>query len=389
MVINTKPTDKVRKLFDERGLYLLVNPSGSKLWRFKYRYNGKEKLLALGSFPEISLKRARDRREQARQQLANGIDPSLNRKSEKLTQGQLVSNTFEIVGREWFNKFSPSWSQSHLVRVKRQLEKDLYPWIGKSSLDEIDAPALLSCLRRIESRGALVSAHRVRGIAGQIFRYAIATGRATRDPSNDLKGALPPVKGKNFAAITEPEKVAHLLNAIGNFEGTFVVKSALMLSPLVFARPGEIRHAQWKDIDLAKAEWRYLVTKTQTDHIVPLSSQAMNILNDLHPLTGSGKYLFPSIRTPLRPMSENTINASLRRIGFTKDEMTAHGFRAMARTILDEELGFRPEIIEHQLAHSLKDPNGRAYNRTAHLPQRKKMMQYWADFLDEIKIKNK
>ncbi len=386
-ILNAKPSSKARKLFDERGLYLLVNPRGSKLWRFKYRFNGKEKLLALGAFPEISLKQARDRREKARQQLANGIDPSQVRKTEKLAQGKIAGDTFEFIGREWFNKFSPTWSPSHLARVKRQLEKDLYPWIGSSHPDLIDAPTLLSCLRRIESRGALVSAHRVRGIAGQVFRYAIATGRATRDPSNDLKGALPPVKGKNFAAITDPEKAAILLNAIDNFEGTFVVKCALQLSPLIFARPGEIRHAQWKDIDLKKAEWRYLVTKTQTEHIVPLSSQAMNILNELHPLTGSGKYLFPSIRTPLRPMSENTINASLRRIGFTKEEMTAHGFRAMARTILDEELGFRPEIIEHQLAHAVKDPNGRAYNRTAHLPQRKEMMQSWADFLDAIKNK--
>lgn len=380
-----KPSTKAKKIFDERGLFLLVNPTGSKLWRFKYRFDGKEKLLALGSYPEISLKEARDRREDARRLVANGIDPSTQRKSLKEVKYQKNSNTFETIGREWLLKFSPSWSQSHLKRVKRQLEKDLYPWIGQLPMDEIDAPTLLSCLRRIEARGALVSAHRVRGIAGQVFRYAISTGRASRDPSNDLKGAMPPAKSKNFSAITEPKKTAELLRAIEAFEGSFVVECALKFSPLVFARPGEIRHALWKNFDLEKKEWRYLVTKTNTNHIVPLSKQAIKILSELHPLTSYSEFVFPSIRTPKRPMSENTINVALRRLGIGKEEMTAHGFRAMARTILDEELGFRPEIIEQQLAHTVKDPNGRAYNRTAHLPQRIKMMQKWADFLDNLK----
>lgn len=388
-VENHKPSTKAKKLFDERGLFLLINPTGSKLWRFKYRFNGKEKLLALGPYPEISLKEARNRREEARRFIANGIDPSAQRKSQKQAIGQSNSNTFETIGREWFIKFSPTWSQSHLKRVQRQLEKDLFPWIGSLPIEEIDAPTLLDCLRRIEKRGAIVSAHRVRGIAGQIFRYAIATSRATRDPSNDLRGAIPPAQSKNFSAITQPQKVKTLLIAIDSFEGTFTVKCALKFSPLVFARPGEIRKALWDDIDLGNKQWNYLVSKTNTNHIVPLCKQALEILSQLHPLTGHSKYIFPSIRTPLRPMSENTINVALRRIGIQKEEMTAHGFRAMARTILDEEIGYRPEIIEQQLAHSIKDPNGRAYNRTAFLAQRKEMMQAWADYLNELKYAKK
>lgn len=380
-----KPSTKAKKVFDERGLFLLVNPTGSKLWRFKYRFNGKEKLLALGPYPEISLKEARNRREDARSLLANGIDPSAQRKAQKQVIGQNNSNTFETIGREWFLKFSPTWSQSHFKRVERQLEKDLYPWIGNLPIEEITAPTLLDCLRRIEKRGAIVSTHRVRGIAGQIFRYAIATGRATRDPSNDLKGAIPPAQSTNFSAITQPQKVKILLDAIDGFEGTFTVKCALQFSPLVFARPGEIRKALWENIDLENKQWNYLVSKTNTNHIVPLCKQALEILSRLHPLTGHSKYIFPSIRTPLRPMSENTINVSLRRLGINREEMTAHGFRAMARTILDEVHGFRPEIIEQQLSHTIRDPNGRAYNRTSHLEERRKMMQVWADYLDDLK----
>lgn len=380
-----KPSTKAKKVYDERGLFLLINPTGSKLWRFKYRFNGKEKLLALGPYPEISLKEARNRREDARRLVANGIDPSAQRKAQKQVIGQNNSNTFETIGREWFLKFSPPWSQSHLRRVERQLEKDLYPWIGNIPIEEVDAPSLLDCLRRIETRGALVSAHRVRGIAGQIFRYAISTGRATRDPSNDLIGAIPPAQSTNFSAITHPQKAIPLLHAIDNFEGTFSVKCALQFSSLVFARPGEIRNALWKNIDFENRQWNYLVSKTNTPHIVPLCKQAVDILSKIHPLTCHSNYVFPSIRTPLRPMSENTINASLRRIGFSKEEMTAHGFRAMARTILDEVHGFRPEIIEQQLSHTIRDPNGRAYNRTSHLEERRKMMQVWADYLDDLK----
>ena len=331
------------------------------------------------------MKKARDKRKAARELLADGIDPSDHHKAMLASRSDRAANSFEVVGREWFDKFSPSWSKGHLDRVKRQLEKDLYPWIGGLAISDIDAPTLLSCLRRIERRGAIISSHRTRGVAGQVFRYAIATGRAVRDPSQDLRGALAPANTTNFAAITEPKQVGELLQAIDSFEGFFPIQCALKFAPLVFARPGELRNAVWKDIDLEKAEWRYFVTKVKVKHIVPLSRQAVAILKDLHPLTGNHSYLFPSIRTWKRPMSENTINASLRRVGIGKDEMTAHGFSAMARTILDEELGFRPDMIEHQLSHAVKDPNGRAYNRTKFLPQRKEMMQAWADYLEDLK----
>ena len=380
-----KPDIKIRRYFDERGLYLEVSPKGGKWWRFKYRIDGKEKRLALGVYPDVPLAKARGRRDEARKMVADGIDPSAQRKAQKLSKEDGSGLSFETIGREWCGKFSANWSPGHRVRVSRQLEKDLFPWIGRMEMDAIDAPVLLKCLQRLESRGALVSAHRVRGVAGQVFRYAIATGRARRDPSQDLRGALPPSNGANFAALTEPEQVGELLRAIDEFEGSFPVQCALKFSPLVFARPGEIRHAKWEDIDLENAEWRYRVSKTNVDHIVPLSTQSMKILEELYPLTQSSPYVFPSIRTDNRPMSENTINVCIRRLGFTKEQMTAHGFRAMARTILDEVHGFRPDIIEHQLAHAIRDPNGRAYNRTAHLDERRKMMQEWADYLDELK----
>lgn len=242
-------------------------------------------------------------------------------------------------------------------------------------------------IRRIEQRGALETAHRALGNCGQVFRYAVATGRAERDPTGDLKGALPPVKGTHFAAVTDSKKVGEVLQAIDAYEGTLIVRCALRLAPLVFVRPGELRHAEWADIDLDAAEWPYTVSKTNTQHIVPLSRQAVEILQELNPLTGQGQYVFPSARNPKgdRPMSDNAILAAMRRMGISKEEMSGHGFRAMARTILDEVLGFRPDFIEHQLAHAVRDPNGRAYNRTAHLPERRKMMQAWADYLDKLK----
>ena len=268
-----------------------------------------------------------------------------------------------------------------------RLERDIFPWMGSRPVAAITAPELLAVVRRIEQRGALESAHRTLRICGQVFRYAVATGRAQRDPTGDLRGALPPVKGGHFAAITEPKQVGPLLRVLDGYQGTLIVRCALRLAPLVFARPGELRHARWSDIDLETAEWRYTVTKTSIPHIVPLSRQAVAILRELYPLTGQGRYVFPSARTPRgdRPMSDNAILAALRRMGIGKEEMTGHGFRAMARTILDEVLGFRPDFIEHQLAHAVRDPNGRAYNRTAYLPERKKMMQMWADYLDQLK----
>lgn len=382
-----KPEAKARKLFDERGLFLLVTPTGGKWWRFKYRFDGKEKLLSLGTYPDVSLKDARDRRDAARKQVAAGIDPGEHRKASKSAKVERAANSFEVVAREWFAKYSANWSANHADRTIRRLERDIFPWIGGLPIADITAPKLLDAIRRIEKRGALETAHRALGNCGQVFRYAVATGRAERDPSSDLRGALPPVKGTHFASVTEPKKVAEVLRALDGYEGTLPVRCALRLAPLVFVRPGELRHAQWVDINLDTAEWRYTITKTNTHHIVPLAQQAVDILLELKPLTENGRYVFPSARSPRgdKPMSDNAILAAMRRMGINKEEMSGHGFRAMARTILDEVLGFRPDYIEHQLAHAVRDPNGRAYNRTAHLPERKKMMQDWADYLDKLK----
>lgn len=383
---NTKPTEKTQKLFDGNGLYLEVTTKGSKRWRFKYRFMGKEKLLSVGLYPEISLKVARDRRDDLRRQVAEGIDPSVRRQALKDAHIENSSNTFEVIGREWHLRFSNTWVPNHANRILSRLEKDIFPWLGKKPIKDIGPIDILNCIRRIEKRGAIETAHRAMQNCSQIFRYAVATARAERDITVDLKGALPPVEEKHFSAITEPEKVGELLRAIDNFKGTFVVQSALRLAPLVFVRPGELRTAKWKDIDLEKAEWRYFVSKTKSDHIVPLANQAVSILSELKPLTGDGEYVFPSSRSLSRPMSDNAVLSALRRMEIPKEEMSGHGFRAMARTILDEVLGIPQHIIEHQLAHAVKDANGRAYNRTSHLSQRKEMMQAWANYLDRLKV---
>lgn len=382
-----KPSDKPAKLFDGGGLFLLVTPQGGKLWRLKYRFDGKEKLLAAGTYPEVSLANARDRREQARKLLANGVDPGQHKKAQKAARVEASANNFEVIAREWFDKFSSDWALTHSSKIKARFENDVFPWIGSRPVAEITAPELLTVLRRVEARGALDTAHRAKMDCGRVFRYAIATGRADRDPAADLKGALPTAKQGHFSAITDPKAVAPLLRAIEEFTGSFVVKCALRLAPILFVRPGELRHAEWTEFDLEAAEWNIPgpKMKMKVPHLVPLSKQALEILKELHPLTGSGRYVFPNLRSPLRPMSEVAILAALRRLGFDKSEMSVHGFRAMARTILDEVLGFRPDYIEHQLAHAVKDPNGRAYNRTAHLVDRKKMMQHWADYLDGLR----
>lgn len=382
---NAKPGKKPQRLFDERGLYLEVSPAGGKWWRLKYRYEGREKRVSLGVYPDVSLRDARDRRDASRKLLADGIDPSENRKATKSASADRASNSFEVVTREWFVKFSSEWAPSHRDRIVRLFERDIFPWIGGRPISEVTAPELLTALRRIEARGALDTAHRARGICGQVLRYAVATGRCERDPSGDLRGALPPVKGKHFAATTEPSKLAGILRAMDGYEGELTVRCALRLAPMVFVRPGELRMAEWKDIDLDAAEWRYTVTKTNVPHIVPLCRQAVKILRDLQPLNGNGRFVFPGARTSKRPMSDNAILAAMRRMGIGKEEMSGHGFRAVARTILDEVLGIRPDFIEHQLAHAVRDPLGRAYNRTAHLPERRKMMQKWADYLDKLK----
>lgn len=382
---NAKPKESTYKLADGGGLNFMVTPSGGKLWRFSYRFNEKQKTLALGKYPDVSLSDARRRRDEARKLLAAGIDPGENKKAQKAARKEAAANSFEVVAQEWFAKQQPSWVESHASRVIARLQTDVFPWIGARPIAGITAPDYLSVFRRIEERGAVETAHRVKSICGQVHRYAVATGRADSDPTSALKGALSPVNARHFAAVTEPKQVTELLRVIDGYTGTFPVACALKIAPYVFVRPGELRAMQWADIDLDKAEWRYTVTKTRSQHIVPLAHQVVDILRQLHPLTGHGRYVFPSARTGERPMSDNAILAALRRLGIPKDEMTGHGFRAMARTILDEVLGVRPDLIEHQLAHAVRDPNGRAYNRTAHLPERKKMMQQWADYLDDLK----
>jgi len=382
---NIKPSDKIQRLYDEKGLYLEVTPKGKTWWRFKYRFNDKEKRISLGVYPDVGLALARDRRDEARKLIANGIDPSEHRKVMKKVELERTSNSFEVVAREWFVKHSQNWVENHANRIIQRLERDIFPWIGNLPVSDVTPPVLLSVIRRIEDRGALETAHRAMSNCGQIFRYAIATGRAERDSSQDLKGALPPVKVKHFAAQTDPKLFGALLRSFDEYEGSFIVRCALRLAPLVFVRPGELRHAKWSDIDFENAQWSFIVTKTDTPHIVPLATQSIEILKQLQPLTAGCSYVFPSARSNERPMSDNAILGALRRLGISKEEATGHGFRATARTLLDEVLNVRPDIIEHQLAHAVRDPNGRAYNRTAHLSERRKMMQDWADYLDVIK----
>ncbi|ODN67832.1 tyrosine-type recombinase/integrase [Methylophaga muralis] len=378
-----KPKDKLYAVSDEKGLYLEVSTTGGKWWRFKYRFDGKQKRLSVGTYPDVGLKQAREQRDQLRKQIANGVDPSDIRKAEKLSNaGQL---SFEFVAREWHQKFKHRWSEKYSLNTINRLEREVFPFIGSKNINDIKAPELLAVLRRMEARGILETAHRVHQKCGQIFRYAVATGRAERDPSTDLKGALPSVKVKHHASIIEPQQIGGLLRAINGYSGAFVTICALRLAPLVFVRPGELRHAEWTEFDLEKAEWRIPAEKMKmaSVHIVPLSKQAITVIETLKPLTGSGKYLFPSIRTITRPMSENTVNGALRRLGYTGDEMVGHGFRSMASTILNEQ-GWNRDAIERQLAHSERDGVRAAYNYAEYLPERKRMMQSWADYLDGL-----
>ena len=385
-VQKVKSKNKNVTLFDGGGLFLMVTPTGGKLWRFKYRYDGKQKLLAFGTYPEISLLDARKRRDEARSQLAHDIDPGAVRKAQKQANTE-ATETFEIIAREWHERFKSNWTTEYASKIMSRLEGDVFPYIGARPIKEIKAPELLTVLRRVEARGTFELAHRIRTICGQVFRYAVATGRAERDSAADLRGALTPVQTINRAAITEPKKVGELLRAIDGYQGSFIVKCALKLAPLFFVRPGELRNAEWEEVSFENAEWNIPASKMKMKepHLVPLSKQAIEILKELKEYTGASRYVFPSGRTFDRPMSDNAILAALRRMGYAKDEMSGHGFRAMARTILDEVLQVRPDFIEHQLAHAVRDPNGRAYNRTAHLVERRKMMQTWADYLDGLK----
>jgi len=386
-VANAKPQAKPYKLPDGRGMLLLVNPDGSKLWRWRYRrpVTGMENMLALGAYPETSLRLAREKREEARALLAAGIDPGEHRKAEKAAGEERAANSFEVVAREWLGK--QTWVEHYRVKVEAWMANDVYPYIGGRPVAELSAPEFLRVGRRMEERGAIESAHRILQTCGQVMRYAIATGRAERNPVADLKGAIAAPPERHHAAITDPAELGGLLRAIEGYSGDPTTRAALKLSALLFVRPGELRHAEWAEFDLDAAEWNIPAgkMKMRQPHLVPLCEQAVAILRELQPLTGRGQYVFPGGRSPRRPMSNNAINAALRRMGYGTDTMTAHGFRATARTILDEVLGYRVDFIEHQLAHAVKDPNGRAYNRTAHLPERRKMMQGWADYLDALR----
>ena len=376
-----KPATKPYKLFDERGLFLIVTPNSGKWWRLKFRFGGKEKGLSLGVYPEVSLKDARDRRDDARKQIANGIDPGAERRAAKLVQ----ADSFVQVAREWFEKFSKDWVEEHKSIVIGRLEQNIFPWLGTRPVGEITPPELLAVLRRIESRGAIEVAHRVKQTCGQIFRYAIATGRATRDVSADLQGALAPVVEQHHAAITDPKEVGALMRAINGYQGGPIVRAALRFSALTFQRPGEIRKAEWAQIDLDNGIWRIPAErmKMRREHMVPLSRQAVETLREIHPLTGSGRYVFPGMRSAGKPMSENAIVAALRNLGYEQGKMTAHGFRSMASTLL-HEMGWKSDVIERQLAHVEQNAIKGAYNRAEHLPERTKMIQAWADYLDDL-----
>lgn len=369
------------------GMYLLVM-AGGKYWRMDYRFGGKRKTLALGVYPAVSLAKARQRREKARELLADGIDPSAAKREEKQAKASAAAHTFEAVAREWLEKSAGDRMASTHGKITTWLEKDVFPFIGKMPISTIGPRDVLGALRVMESRGALDSVQRVKQVCGQVFRYAVACGSAERDVTQDLKGAMAKATAGHFAALTEPKQVGDLMRSIFAYTGHPYTVAALKLTPLVFVRPGELRTAEWVEIDLDAAEWRIpgAKMKMKADHIVPLSTQAVEILRSVQPMTGHGRYVFPSLRTGERPMSENTINAALRGMGYAKEVHSAHGFRATARTIMDEVLNERVDLIEHQLAHAVKDANGRAYNRTAHLPARRDMMQRWADYLDKLRM---
>lgn len=394
-----RAADKPVRLYDERGLYLELRPTAdgntSKWWRLKYRFDGKEKLLSLGTYPEVGLAAARTKRDGAREQVAAGIDPSEARKAQKASRTAEVENSFEAVAREWHAIIhKQKVSEGHAERTLVRLQQDVFPWLGPRPIAEITAPELLGVLRRIEARGVIETAHRAKQACGQVFRYAIATGRASRDPTPDLRDALTPVTVEHMPAITDPKRVGELLRAILSYKGHPVTRAALQLAPLVFVRPGELRKAEWAEFDLDAADWRIpseRLKRTKQDkatgapHLVPLPRQAVAILRELQPLTDYSRYVFPSLRTKERPMSDAAVLAALRRMGFPKDEMTGHGFRAMARTMLAERLNVDEAVIEAQLAHAVKDSLGRAYNRTEFAAQRRTMLQQWADYLDKLR----
>ena len=379
-----KPDDKDYKKADGKGLSLVITVTGSKRWLYSYRYNGKPKSLSLGIYPEISLKTAREKLDEARKLLASGVDPSAQRKAAKLAQTGEVINSFKAITLEWLAIKKEEWVPSHFSKIDARMKNDVLPWLGPMPITEIKAPDILSVLKRIQSRNAIETAHRARETIGQIFRYAIASGRAEYNPAPNLIGALKKPKPKHMAAIIEPLEVGALLRQINGYTGTFTVRCALQLAPLLFVRPGEMRQAEWKDINFETAEWRFNASKTYQAHIVPLSRQAIEILKEIQPYSGHGKYVFPSPRTDERPMSSNAVLSAFRRMGIDKEDMSGHGFRATAKTLLLERLKYQESMVDLQLAHRVKDPNGGAYHRAKFLDDRKIMMQHWADYLDNL-----
>jgi integrase len=390
---NLKPVSRATKLYDTLGLFLLCNPpsqrnpKGSRLWRYKYYYAGKEKLLAFGAYPDLSLQLAREQRDKARRLLAQNVDPGEQKRLDYDALRESASNSFESVAREWLDRQKSKLDEITLKKADALLTKWAFPWIGARPVSAITPKELLEkVLRRVESRGKIETVHRLKQRCGQIFRYAIATGRAERDPTPDLRGALATSKTRSHAAITDPKKIGELLRAIDGFDGQFVTLCALKITPLVFVRPGELRRAEWKEIDMDGAMWSIPAERMKMDapHVVPLAKQTVHILRDLYPYTGKGLYIFPGARTWQRPMSENTVNAALRRLGYDGSEIVAHGFRSMASTLLNEQ-GWSPDVIERQLAHAERNEVRRAYNRAKYLQERAEMMQAWADYLDSLR----
>jgi integrase len=385
-----KPRERPYKLWDAGGMFLMVTPRGSRWWRLKYRVDGREKSLSLGVYPRVSLALARERRERAKELIEAGIDPSEQRQAEKRSR----SASFESVAREWLalqaktdaKHKQAAFSKRTWDRALGMFERLIFPHIGRRPIAKITVPELLQFLKRIEASGHHDTCHRAKQRCGQVFRYAIVTGRAERDLTADLRGALAPVRTKNFAAITDPVRIGELMRDIDSYCGYKVTTLAMKLAPLVFVRPGELRAAEWKEFDLDRAEWRIPAErmKMREEHLVPLSTQALQIIRELQALTGDGRYVFPSPRMFAKPMSENAITAALRRMGYTGNEMTWHGFRSLASTCLNEQ-GWHPDLIELQLAHAERNKVRAAYNRAQRLAERRRMMQSWADYLDELR----
>lgn len=387
-LLKPRPGNKLTKYHDGEGLYLWVYDDGKKQykrWFFRYRFEKVNKPeILLGAWPTMSAAEARAKADETRQLLKNGVDPAVSRKAAKESSAP-ANNSFEVVAREWHAVKMAERSQKHKDQVITSLEQKIFPYFGQKPLDTIMSQEILDAIRRVENRGSIETAHRVKSRCSMVFRYGVATGRCKSDPTRDLTGGLRRIVRKHFAAVTDPKQLGDLLKAIDAYEGSKIVQCAMKFAPLVFVRPGELRNAEWKEFNLDAAEWRFVASKTKQQHLVPLSRQAVEILRELQLVTGEGAFVFPSPTSPSRTMSNNAILAAFRRMGITGDEMTGHGWRATARTLLDEELKFPPHIIEQQLAHVVRDPLGRAYNRTTHLEERRKMMQAWADYLDELK----